>query len=69
MEVTILEIVCVVHVNDIIDERIPHNYTCHCLGGYTHNNMHYPIFVVMEASKDARISKHNALTKRITDES
>ncbi len=54
--VSILEITCVVHVNDLLADWIPHNYTCHCVGSYTSNNMQYPIFVVMEAKNDARIN-------------
>ena len=54
LKVNILEIICVVHVNDVIAARPP--FTCHCLGAYISGNMEYPIFVVMEAEKDARIN-------------
>lgn len=55
--VDILEIVCVVHANDLIGDSIPLAYTCHCIGAYISNNMQYPIFVVLEAKNDARL-KH-----------
>ncbi len=48
VKVRIIEIICVVHSNDIAPDWIPHVYTCHCLGSYFHNNTQYPIFVVME---------------------
>jgi hypothetical protein len=55
MKVDILEITCIVHANDILADWIPHTYTCHCVGSYIHNNNQYPIFLVLEAEKDARI--------------
>ncbi len=56
LKVSILEIVCIVHANDLLGDSVPLAYTCHCIGGYISNNMQYPIFVVMEAEKDARIN-------------
>ncbi len=61
MEINMLEITCVVHASDILADWIPHTYTCHCIGSYISHNSQYPIFVIMEASKDARIK--NAKSK------
>lgn len=61
IRVNILEIVCIVHASDIIADRIPHTYTCHCLGAYISNNIQYPIFVVMEAEKDTRFKHESQL--------
>ena len=52
VKVDILEIICIVHANDILAGRIPHTYTYHYLGSYISNNTEYPIFVVVEGENN-----------------
>ncbi len=52
LKVNILEIICVVHANDINPNWIPNKHGYHYIGGYINNNIAYPIYVVMKGEAD-----------------